>query len=144
MEWRHAVPGDRRPMLGRRVTDVRRELPGWVQRVGTAHEAIAGDLGDDRRCRDRGARGIPVDDRPLLVAKVGHGEPVDQAQAALAGNSCERVAERPEIGHVQTAAVDAAHRARDNRDGVGTREHARVELLARRVVVLLGVVERRQ
>ena len=43
---------------------------------------------------------------------------------------------------MQPAVVDAAHRARDDDDAPRAGEHARVERLARRVVVLLGVVER--
>ena len=49
-----------------------------------------------------------------------------------------------EVRHVQAAVVDAAHAARDDDDAPRAREHARVELLARVVVVLLGVVERAQ
>ena len=55
-------------MLGRRVADVGGELPAGVQRVGAAHVAVAGDLGDDRRGGDRGRGRVALDDRALLVA----------------------------------------------------------------------------
>ena len=45
---------------------------------------------------------------------------------------------------MQAAAVDAARAARDDRDARGDPQHDRVERLARRLGVLLGVVEQRE
>ena len=85
VQRRDALAQDRRAVLGRRVADVRAELPAGVQRVGAAHEAVARDLREDRRGGDRRARRVAVDDRALLVADVRNREPVDEAQAARAG-----------------------------------------------------------
>ena len=52
-----------------------------VLRVGVAHVAVARDLGDDRRRRDRGAGGVAVDDRPLGPLELGHREAVERGTA---------------------------------------------------------------
>ena len=85
---------------------------------------------------------VPVDDRALLVAEVGHREAVDEAQAPGPRDAGERVAQRGEVRLVQPVAVDAAHAARDDDDLDGRAHDHRVELVARLGVVLLGVVER--
>ena len=80
MQRRDAQALDRVAMLGRRVADVGAELPARVERVGPVHEAVAGDLGDDRGRGDGGTRRVAVDDRPLLVSELRHRKAVDEAQ----------------------------------------------------------------
>src|SRR5437763_1815381 len=65
MQGRDAEPLDGVAVLGRRVADVLGEAPAGVQAVGAVHEAVARDLGDDRRRGDRRALGVAVDDRAL-------------------------------------------------------------------------------
>jgi hypothetical protein len=112
--------------------------------VGAVHEAVARDLGDDRCGGDRGARGVAVDDRPLLVAELGHREAVDEAQAVRASDPCQGVAQRGEVRVVQAARVDAAHAAGHDVDAHRRAQDDRVELVAGLGVVLLGVVQGRE
>ena len=113
-------------MLGRRVADVRREVPARVALVGAVHETVARDLGDDRGSRDRRARGVAVDDRALLEAELGDREAVDQAQSAGTRHAPQSVAQSLEVHHVQPAVVDAAHRARHD-DDAGARTPGRAD-----------------
>ena len=94
VQRRDADPADRRPVIWRRVADVRRELPAGVPRVGADHVAIACDLGDDRRGGDGCARRVAVDDRAPIVAvqvaerrsrRTGGSRPVARPRAARRG-----------------------------------------------------------
>jgi len=100
-------PLDGVPVLGRRVADVRGELPPGMHGVGAMHEAITRDLRDDRGRGDGRARGVAVDDRALLVAEVGHGEAVGEAERAGPGDADERLAQRREVRAMQAAPVSA-------------------------------------
>jgi hypothetical protein len=78
-----------------------------MQRVDAAHVPIARDLGDDRRRRDRGARRVPVHDRPALVAvQVAEGEAVRQQDRARARDLQQRGAQRRDVHLVEAAGVD--------------------------------------
>ena len=65
---------------GRRdVADVRREAVVRKDRVHPAHDAVAGDLGDDRGGGDRGALLVPVDHSLMLGRGRPEPEAVDEA-----------------------------------------------------------------
>ena len=66
-------------MHRRRIADVLCEAPAWVQSIRVVHVAVARNLRDDRCGRDRGARGISVDNRTVWPLELGHGEAVSQA-----------------------------------------------------------------
>src|SRR5258705_371258 len=97
-------------------------LSSWRSRrdgptaAGAVHEAVARDLGHDRGGRNCGAGGVAVDDRPLLVAELGHGEAVDEAQAPGPRYAGQSIAQGGQVRLVQPVAVDAAHAARDDDD----------------------------
>jgi hypothetical protein len=78
---------DRGPVLGRRVADVRGELPARVALLHPLHEPVARDLRDDRRRGDRRARRVAADDRALVEARRRDREAVGQAQASLAADA---------------------------------------------------------
>src|SRR4051812_25265592 len=83
VQRRDAEALDGLAVLGRGVADVARELPAGVQRVGPAHEPVAGDLGDDRGCGYRGALRVAVDDGPQRPREVlTEREAVGEAEGA--------------------------------------------------------------
>src|SRR5919198_6261191 len=104
VQRRDANALDRIAVLRGRVADVGAEVPTRMERVGAVHEPVAGDLGDDRRGGDGGARRVAINDRPLLMAEVRYRETVDQAEAAGAGDAGARIAQRPQGRGVQAAA----------------------------------------
>src|SRR5918998_6738455 len=138
---RYAQALNRVAVLGRRVADVCRELPAWVQLVGAAHVAVAGDLRDDRGGGDGGGGRVALDDRALLVADVTDGEAIGQADAAGARDADQRVPEGREVRPVQSARVDRTRATRDDADLDRCAHDDRKQLLANLVRVLLGVVE---
>jgi DNA invertase Pin-like site-specific DNA recombinase len=147
MKGRDALPEDRLAMLRRGVADMIGEAPARVQLIRVAHVAVARDLRDDRGRRDRGARGVAVDDCALRTLELRHGEAVHQADhlaPQLTRDGPHRVAQGCEVRLVQPAGVDPADAARDDDDAGGAAQHQRVELLARETCVLLGVVQRLQ
>src|SRR6476661_5203259 len=144
VQWRDALTLDGLAVLGRGVAHVGGELPARMQRVRAMHEAIAGDLGDDRGSRDRGRRRVAVDDRALRIADVGNREAVDETEAVGPRDAHERVVQRVEVRPVQAARVDPGRAARDRGDLHRRAHDDRVERLARGGVVLLGVVEQRE
>ena len=114
-----------------------------MQLVGAVHVAVARDLGDDRRRRDRGARRVAADDRALLVPEVRHREAVDEADAARAARRA-RSASRSAARFVRCS--PRASIPRTQRETTATRAAVRITIgssssRASRVV-LLGVVER--
>ena len=132
-------------MLGRGVANVLCEAPARMQSVRVTHVAVARDLGDDRRRRDRRAGGVAVDDRALRALEFRNREAVDQAHhfpGDAARHGDDRGAQGCQVGPVQAAGVDPADAARDHRDAGRGAQHAREQLLARLLGVLLGVVER--
>ena len=147
---RHAVQRrdaqllDRRAVLGRRVADVGRELPARVLLLHPHHEAVTRDLRDHGRGGDRGAHRVAAHHRALLEARRRHGEPVGQAQGALAPDPPQHVAERGQVGLVQAPLVDPADAAGGDGHLRRGAQHLRVQRLAHLHRVLLGVVERRQ
>jgi hypothetical protein len=115
-----------------------------VELGDAAHVAVARDLGEHGGGGDGGAAGVAADDRTLLVPEARQREAVDEADRAVAGHPRERGAQGVEIADVEPAGVDRAHAAGDDRH-LGRRLHdARVELLARGLGVLLGVVQARE
>ena len=105
MQRRHALALDGVAVLGRRVPHVRGELPARMQRIGAVHEAIAGDLGDDRGRRDRRRRGIAVDDRALRMADVPARRAVEPGTGSPgSATRTQRVVQRVEVRAVQAAA----------------------------------------
>jgi hypothetical protein len=141
VERRDPVDGDRGAVLGCRVADVALELPARVPLGGAAHVAVTRHLGEDRGRGDSGALGVAVDHCPLLVAHRADPEAVDEADRLFARNLLERCPERLEVGPVESARVDAAHAAHHDRRLRRRPEDERVEPLAARLVVLLGVVQ---
>jgi hypothetical protein len=113
-----------------------------MARVGAAHEAVTGDLGDDRGGGDRRALAVAVDHGAALVAvHLADREAVAEQDAPRTGDLQQRFAQRGQVGLVQAAVVDAARTPRDDRDARGDAQHHRVQRLARLLGVLLGVVE---
>ena len=109
-----------------------------------AHEAVARDLGDDRRGRDGGARAVAADDRPVLALE-RHAEAVGQEQRARRRvEPAQRARQRREIRAVHAAAIDLARGRDDHAHARRAREHRVVELLALRERARLRVVELRE
>ena len=143
VERRDAVRGDRRAVLGRRVADVRGEVPARVAVGGAAHVAVARDLGEDRGRRDRRAAGVAADHGALLVAEVGRRgsrRPGRARPSHATPRSAERSASR--LVTCRPRASIAAHAAERPRHPRGGAQDERVELLAAGLGVLLGVVQR--
>ena len=79
------------------------------------HEAVARDLGDDRRGRDGGARAVAADDRAVLALE-RNAEAVGQEQRARRRvEPAQRAGQRREIGAVHASAIDLAAPARRSR-----------------------------
>src|SRR3954454_22450177 len=97
VQRRDAEALDRGPVVGCRVSDVRAEVPARVQDVGAVHEAVPGDLGDDRRPGDGGTARVAVDDGPLLVAYVPDAKAIDEADGPGHGDAQQRVAQCREV-----------------------------------------------
>src|SRR4051812_9627608 len=136
--------GDGGAVLGRRVADVRVELPAWMALGSAMHVAVPRDLGYDGRRRDGCAAAVTVDHGALLEAEVRDAEAVDEADRVFAGDREQGGAERVEVGHVKSASVDATHAARDHGDlGCGP-EDVRIQLFTPLDRVLLRVVETRE
>ena len=57
--------------------------------VGMAHIAVARDLGDDRRGRNRRAGGIAIDDRALRPLELRHGEAIHETQHVTVNIACD-------------------------------------------------------
>ena len=142
VQRRDALALDRLAVLGRRVADVRGELPARVQRVGAVHEAVARDLGDDRGGGDRGARRVAVDDRRAARGpKSGTAKP-SRGRAAGPRDARERVAQRGEVRRCRPR----ASMPRTQRETTATRAAVRSTIgyssSRASARVLLGVVER--
>ena len=133
--------GYRRPVLRRRVADVRVEVPLRVALGGAAHVAVAGDLCQHGGRRDRGTARVAADHRAVLEAKPRDAKAVDKAQRLVARHAVERRAQRLKVRHVEPARVDAARAARHDRGPRRGPQDERVELLPARLGVLLGVVQ---
>src|SRR3954470_13603768 len=102
-------------MLGRRVADVRLEVPPGMAVRRAPHVAVACHLREHRRGGDRGAGPIAADDGALLVADVAKAKAVDEADRVLARDALEGGAERLEVRTMQAARVDPSHAADDDR-----------------------------
>ena len=142
MQRRDADSLDCLAMLGGRVADVLLESPAGVLGGGALHVAIAGDLGDHRGGGDRGAGAIAFDHGPVRHAALAQRETIDKAGSGSIGlQTFERVGERFDVGHVQTALVDTASAAHHDTDPLGSAQHAGKELGPLLGVHLLGVVQ---
>ena len=141
MQRRDAVRLDRRPVLGGRVADVGLEVPSRMALRRALHVPVARDLGEHRGRRYGSAAAVPVHHRALLVRQLATPKAVHQADGSLAGHSHEGGAQRLEVRFVQPEAVDPPHAAADHGGLGGRPQHQRVQLLAARLGVLLGVVE---
>jgi hypothetical protein len=78
------------------------------------------------------------------MAEVAHAEPVHETDAAGHGYAAQHVAQRGEVGHVQTALVDPPDATRRDGDSRRGPDHEGVEGLALLHVVHFRVVETRQ
>src|SRR5436309_949563 len=80
VQRRDAVGGDRRAVLGRRVTDVGVEVPIGMALRGPPHVAVSRDLRQHRGGRDRRASRVAADHRALLELEPGYAKAVDEAE----------------------------------------------------------------
>ncbi len=136
-----AVRADRRAVLRGGITHVRVEIPLGMAVGHAPHVAVAGDLGEHRGGGNRCALGVTTDDGTMLVAEVRELEAVHQAQGIVAGDAAKRSSQPGDVRDMKAARVDAAHATHNYRRLRGGPQDERVELLAGRFGVLLGVVQ---
>ncbi len=123
------------------VADVRDEAVVREERIEPPHEAVAGDLGDDRGGRDRGALLVSVDDCRVVGRGRPEPEAVDETRLGRRRQLPEHGAEPGQVAAMQAGAVDLA--VRDHTDGYYLRagDHRPEELLAPLGCELLRVVQ---
>ena len=114
-----------------------------IDGVGRAHVAVARHLRDDRRRGDRGALRVAVDDRAMRRGRRAEPEAVDERDVGGLARP-QRLAQSAQVGLVQPVAVDHPGREHVHRDALRAREHRAIELVARRLVDLLRVVQQRE
>lgn len=144
VQRRHAVRGDCSSVFGSRIADVRLEVPAGMAIRGAAHVPVARDLRKHGGSRDGCAPRVATDHGALLVADVAEAEAVHEADRLITRDALQSSTQRLQVRLVQAAGVDPAHATHDNRRLRCRPQHERVELLAARLRVLLGVVQTRQ
>jgi hypothetical protein len=122
------------------VSDMRREPITRVHRVDPSHESIARDLGDDGGCRNRSALRIAVDYSSMRWCKGPEPEPVHEARFGGI-EIIEHRTEAPQVGAMETFAIDARGWDHSNSDLRGSREHGMKQQLSLLGFDLLRVVE---
>ena len=143
---RDAVLEDRLAVLGGRVADVAGEAPARVDagRPGTCSGPCV-TLAITEAAAIAALRASPSTTGGARARRLGQrGSRRRGRTASSARDRSQAIGERPEVGDVQTVAVDRAHRADRDRDACRRPEHAGIELLALLGGLLLRVVRARR
>ena len=78
---RHAKPGEGCLVLGHAVAFVPLEAVAGELRAERDHDPVAGYFGDNRRCRNRQALGVALDDGARGAGEPGQAVAVDEGKA---------------------------------------------------------------
>ena len=130
MPFARALVDQRLDVAPGAVALVAGESVGWIAVVELCTDPIAGHLGDDAGCGDRGADRVAVDDRPLREIDLAQAESVDHQVVGHRAQMAERLA-HGELGGLQDVdAVDHLDLHAANADPLRPVEDQLVERLA--------------
>ena len=136
-----AVSAHRSGMHRRDVAHVAREPVARVQRVEATHDAIPGDLGDDRCGRDRGTPCVAVDDGAVRGCERAQAKTVDEAGFRAWREIGENVTQPLEVRAVEPMAVDVTRRDHTNRHLRRRLQDGEEKRFAHLGIDLLGIVQ---
>src|SRR5262245_28512141 len=108
-------PRQRREVFGYAVAHVTLEAIARMSGAEPGHEAIAHDLGDDGRGRDRQHQRVAVDDRLAVATGIDLVDAVDEHEFGPDRQGAHRARQRPERRSADIVTVDPRRRTERHR-----------------------------